>query len=109
MPESIEWVHFPEASSAETEFKIVSNTSLLQMPEISHHQATGYFVCVATNQMKDSFNVSKVGKVVSKQIELNVRFKPQVTAPDTKIAANMTELTSNYSFILAIMYNGGGV
>lgn len=89
----VEWLYFSDRQSTSNNFKVASNTSLLQIQSVTHSLASGYFVCLATNKMTDSFGVTQLGKVLSRRVQLNVKFMPQMHLPFKKLAANLTKVT----------------
>lgn len=95
---SIKWLYFENKKSMDNKFMIVSNSSVLRIPSVSHSQANGYFICVANNQMRDSFGVSKNGEDMGQRIELNIKFMPTMSVFHKKIAANLTKVTETHQY-----------
>lgn len=93
----VKWLYFSDKESTQDNFKVASNTSLLQIPSVTHSLVSGYFVCLATNKMTDSFGMTHMGKVLSRRVQLNVKFMPQMHVPFKKIAANLTKVTMDHS------------
>ena len=105
-PVLVQWLHYPNASKLpnnktfmnDDQYTVVSNNSLLSIESVRQTEASGYYVCIAINQMNDSFGLNRVGKDLSDIVELNVRFMPKTTVFNKKIAVNVTQITEAKSY-----------
>lgn len=78
------------------DYELISNSSLLDLKSIKHKENSGVYICVALNQMQDSFNLTKSGQN-SQEIELNIRFAPLMSVLSKKQAANVTQNSTSIS------------
>ena len=90
LPFLTQWRQYQNSSA----FSVATNSSLLEFKSIKHTENAGVYVCTAVNQMNDSFGMQR--QIETKfEVNINVRFKPQMNILHKKIAASSSEdLTS---------------
>lgn len=99
-PEFVEWRKYDLSESlSEKNYKVISNSSVLDFKSIKHTDNAGFYTCVTANSMKDSFGVSRQAEK-SLKIEINVRFMPFINVINKKIAANLT-ISANQTSLTA--------
>ena len=93
---SIEWrrPELPEGTKGSESNVVISNGSILELKSVKHSENSGVYECIAHNSMKDSFGVQRKGKS-SAEVELNIRFAPQITITSRKIAVNLNNSFQN--------------
>ena len=92
-PSIIEWRHYSnEITQIST---LVSTSQLLEFKSIKHTETNGYYVCSAQNDMIDSFGKRKKVTKQSSQVEINVKFMPQLNLVNKKLAVNLSQLNQN--------------
>lgn len=90
--------HNEGSSNARVDYEVISHDSLLEFKSIKHKENAGYYVCVAQNSMNDSFGLVKLGDRRF-QIEIDIRFAPQMNTVWKKVAATSTSTSQNISCI----------